>query len=74
MCWITSAWYDCRCEQWTWHENIELCQNRTLGAYGDITYDALSCPFLVELYEDRVGFPCDDCTDWYDVEYQLDSL
>lgn len=74
MCYITYSWFACGHDTITFYEDVEICSDRLLTAYGPSAYDVYECVNLVEVYEGRVSIDCPECTEVEDLEYELDEI
>ena len=73
MCSYTYSSYCCGCDYIIWWDSVEVCGNRSLSGYDVEAVDIDMCPNKVVSFEGICDWYCDECSEDYDLEYELDE-
>ena len=73
MCQYYYAYYDCGCDITIWLDEAETCANRYLDGYGGDYFFPLMCPNAVIVCDGNSGYVCDECSEDWDLEFELDE-
>jgi hypothetical protein len=74
MCSYTYSWYYCNHDYYIWANSIEICPNRLLSGYSSDAWSIDMCKNMKVTCGGFSNYYCNDCSEDYSLEYELDEM